>query len=349
MRILIYGDAGPATGGWCYAETLREIGHEVSQFPDPDSSGLYRSLPSRFYRKMFKRMPELHRRQHISFLNSEVKRFQPSIIIVQKGLHLSYDDVMSLRQGGRWICNVNHDDFFSANQNNWSQTQRHAIPAYNYIFTTRSINVEEVFPFNPNVEFFPFAYYPRIHRLLEIPPGERNKWDADVVFVGTYEKPRAALLEQLALNRSLRLVVHGAQWSKLSRSSPLRKYVCSSDLRFDELCKAVRGARISLGFLRKENRDDYTQRTFEIPACGGLLLAERTNRHLSYFKEGLEAEFFNPDSTDELCEKIFLLLNDPERRERIRLAGYEAVLRGQHTYKDRLQRLLQVYNQTKMT
>jgi hypothetical protein len=324
------------------------MGHEVLQFPDPDSSGLNRSLPNRVYRKIFNSMPELDRRRHSSFLNNEVKRFQPSIIIVQKGLHLSYDDVMSLRQGGCWICNVNHDDFFSANQNNWSQIQRHAIPAYNYIFTTRSVNVTEVFPFNPNVEFFPFAYYPRIHRLLEIPPDEKEKWDADVVFVGTYEKPRATLLERLALNPSIRLAVHGAQWSKLSRSSPLRKYVYSCDLRFDDLCKAMRGARISLGFLRKENRDDYTQRTFEIPACGGLLLAERTNRHLSYFKEGLEAEFFNSESSNELCEKVFLLLNNLQRSDKIRLAGQEAVLRGRHTYNDRLQRVLQVYEQTKI-
>jgi spore maturation protein CgeB len=110
-----------------------------------------------------------------------------------------------------------------------------------------------------------------------------------------------------------------------------------------DFAKAIGGAKISLGFLRKENRDDYTQRSFEIPACGGCLLAERTARHSAMYREGVEAEFFDADSLEELVAKTKRLLTDDEYRERLRDSGLEAVRRKPDTYADRVQWLLDEY------
>ena len=347
MNIIVYGDLSEASGGWCYSETLKEMGHNVLSVGDPDCSGIPATLIRRIFRRVFRKIPEYQRLNNIQKLIVASLNFSPQIIIVLKGLHLSPVDVSMLKSIGAWVCNINHDDFFSQNSNNWSKYQRAAIPEYDYIFTTRKMNVQEVYPLNPNVEFFSFSYYPKIHKAVDITPNEFEKWSCDVVFVGTFERHRAFFLEYLIKNLpNIKLAIHGGQWNKLSRSSPLRPYIKSSNLKFDDLCKALGSAKLCLGFLRKLNRDDYTQRTFEIPACGGVLLAERTQHHMEIYSEGLEAEFFDQNSPNELCNKVSSLLLNPERLSALKRGGYSALINGKFTYRDRMTRLLEVYSQS---
>jgi spore maturation protein CgeB len=345
--VLLYGQADvPGSGAWCYYETLRDTGHEVEFFSDRTAiRTTEKSLGRRLYRKLFRGEWEPDRRRHLRLLLAAAQRFQPDIVIILKGLQLGPREVDALRRSA-WTVNINHDDFFSRNRNNWTPRQRASIGSYDYVFVTREVNVAEVRPINSNVEFFQFAYYPRIHR-----PVLRNatlRDDVpDVLFIGTWEKSRAKLLEELVSAVPARYSVWGTQWEKLSPTSSLRSFVRQRQLVGDDMAAAISQARISLGFLRKANRDEYTQRSFEIPACGGLLLAERTPSHQRLFREGIEAEFFDPDDPTELITKVRQLLVDDVRRERIRAAGTLAVTRGHHTYADRLQRLMELYETRK--
>jgi spore maturation protein CgeB len=342
MRILLYGEANRVgSGAWCYAETLREMGHEVCVFTDASYLGKYaKGVLWRAYRHFARKLLNKDREAIVKDLLGLATLNKPDIAIILKGLLLSAQDVAALQDLNCWTVNINHDDFFSSNPNNWSAIQRDALSQYDYIFPTREVNVAEVRPYNKNVEFFPFAYYPKIHRPVPIPAEEKERWNVDVVFVGTWESRRCELLEHLVSCVPGDYAIYGSQWEKIGSESPLRPFIKMTELGPDEMAKAVGGARISLGFLRKENRDDYTQRTFEIPACGGVLLAERTERHRQWFEEGIDAEFFDQTRPEELCDKAALLLRDDERRERIRLKGMARVNSGAHTYRDRLQRLL---------
>ena len=92
------------------------------------------------------------------------------------------------------------------------------------------------------------------------------------------------------------------------------------------------------GLVRRANRDGHVMRTFEVPACAGFLLAERTAEHQEMFEEGREMAFF--DSPEELLEKTrYYLAHDAERR-RLAEAAHRKVTTGGHTYRDRLVEIL---------
>lgn len=323
------------------------MGHAVTVYDDLKGLELYRTnVLAKAYLRLRKRPVERHRVAHVKGLIELGNKVRPDVIIVIKGLYISFADVVALKRLGAWVVNLNHDDFFSLNDKNWSLIQRFALPAYDFVFTTREINVEEILPLNPRVEFFPFSYDPNIHRPLQIPNSEKDHWNNDVVFVGTWEEERCSLLERLVAEVPAKYAIWGAQWEKVQRNSPLLPFIRGKEVWLDDLPKAIGGAKVALAFLRKQNRDDYTQRTFEIPACNGVFLAERTQRHQEFYQESKEAEFFDPTRPEELIEKVRLLLGDDAHRESIRKAGRAALLSKRHTYRDRLDRLLQVYNES---
>ena len=68
------------------------------------------------------------------------------------------------------------------------------------------------------------------------------------------------------------------------------------------------------------------------------MLAERTEEHLALFREGEEAAFFG--SSEELVSKIRYYLAHADDRRRIAQAGYNRVVNGGHTYRDRLSELM---------
>jgi spore maturation protein CgeB len=102
----------------------------------------------------------------------------------------------------------------------------------------------------------------------------------------------------------------------------------------DDYARALTGSRIGLGFLRQVCADQHTTRTFEIPACGSLLVADRTPEHQGFFAEGQEAEFFG--STEELVDKVRFYSANEVARKRIAQAGMERCATSRYAYVHRM-------------
>jgi spore maturation protein CgeB len=81
-------------------------------------------------------------------------------------------------------------------------------------------------------------------------------------------------------------------------------------------------------------------RTFEVPACGAFMLAERTPEHQEYFREGEEVGYFS--SPAELVEKVRYYLTHDNERQCMAEAAYRKVTSGNHTYAHRLQQILEL-------
>jgi spore maturation protein CgeB len=187
------------------------------------------------------------------------------------------------------------------------------------------------------VIFVPFGYKPSVH-YPEKPatPEEFARFDSDVVFIGTCDTDRAPYLETLVETLpDLFLHLYGGYWDRHSLLSRYhRGFALGRDYRL-----ALGAAKIALNFVRHANRDRHTLRSFEIPACGAFMLAERTEEHLEWFEEGKEAAYF--DSPDELVEKVRYYLSRDDERQRIAEAGHRKVTLGGNTYKDRLIQILE--------
>src|SRR5207247_5410781 len=94
------------------------------------------------------------------------------------------------------------------------------------------------------------------------------------------------------------------------------------------------------GFLAEANRNGHTSRTFEIPASGGFLLAQRSDGQAEFFEEGREMECFG--SYEEMRDKVRWYLAHDDARERIREAGLERCRRSGYTYQERMRSVIRV-------
>ncbi len=141
---------------------------------------------------------------------------------------------------------------------------------------------------------------------------------SEIAFIGHCQRHYAARLATLA--RTLPVAIWGPNWMRHARRHAWARSCVRGDGLFGPgYAQALSGAKIALGLLSKRIPETTTTRTFEIPACGTMMLAERTAPHEALFAEGKEAEFFASD--EELVDKARFYLGNDAARERIAAAG----------------------------
>ena len=169
-------------------------------------------------------------------------------------------------------------------------------------------------------------------------PESRAELGSDVCFVGHCERHYARQL-RVAGTTTERLKIWGPQWRRYSRFHSWSKTCVVDDgiwgVRYP---LALASSTIALGLLSKRIPETATTRSFEIPATGVFLLAERTEEHQALFQEGVEADFFG--SEQELCEKIEFYLCHDQVRRKIAAAGRERCLKSGYHSRDQLRRVL---------
>jgi hypothetical protein len=247
------------------------------------------------------------------------------LVWIDKGPGLSPGVLRRIKR--RWpdvkLVMFSEDDLFLAHNRTPRVTRN--LPLYDVVFTTKGHNVanRELESLGARkVAFVYQAFDPYQHHPIVLSPAEMAEFSADVSFIGSYEDARARSLLHLAAN-GVAVRVWGNGWDQPGlRHDNLRIEARPLVNRVGRLdfSKGISGSRINLCFLRKRNRDQHTSRSFEIPAVGGFMLAERTDEHLRLYREDVEAAFFGDD--DELLEKVrFYLAHDAVRRD-VAAAGH---------------------------
>lgn len=255
------------------------------------------------------------------------------VIWIDKGITIYPDTLkeIKLRSPDTVIAGYTPDDM--NNRGNQSRHLLKGLPLYDIYFTTKSYGVADLKNLGcPRVEFIGNAYDSHTHRPIPVSDEIKSALGGAVGFIGQWEKERSESLCFLA-ESGIDVRIWGYTWERCKRKPKLLRLE-NKPLWGDNYARAICAFDINLCFLRKANRDLQTTRSIEIPACGGFMLAERTNEHLALFEEGKEAEFFS--SNDELLYKVRYYLLHPDKRAKIAAAGRERCIRSGYSNHERL-------------
>ena len=218
----------------------------------------------------------------------------------------------------------------------------HCVPHYDVMVTSKIWEVDQYRKHGARKTILlPQGYDPTIFKPWNVTTQEYGRLRSRICFVGHCEKYYHQLMRRLIKIYPNKDVAIWGQWQRHAIIFPsLRKAIRGNGIWGIDYAKALCCSEIGLGFLSKLIPETSTTRTFEIPACGTFLLAERTEEHLSFFKEGIEAEFFSSD--EELLDKADYYLKHSTQRSQIASAGRRRCVECGYSYHDRMRQLIKM-------
>lgn len=235
-------------------------------------------------------------------IGATIIKFEPDLVYVEAGLFLNASDIDKLRAKGpnnMTIAHSNPDDPFGKFTAGWGRFID-AIPAYDIHFIPKEENrLEYVKCGAKSVFVYDRSYDPETHHPLTLSGEDIATYGCKVGFIGTWGLDREKVLVEI-IRAGIPLAIWGSDWPKGNFWPEIKPAWRGRHQVGEDYTKAICGMEITLHFLRHENRDLQDSRTFEIPACGSFMLAERSTDHERLFKDGIEAIYF--DSTKDLLE-----------------------------------------------
>jgi glycosyltransferase involved in cell wall biosynthesis len=308
---------------------LEQLGNDVIRF----NTYSYERLGGRYLNWLMRKTPVPNPCHYVmnSNLVERSVALKPDVVWIDKGIHITPLSLRKIRASSRaFILSETADNMLIPGNNTKEFTS--SIPEYDLMVTDKNMKIVNYYAYGAKkVYSIHKGFYPSIHRPVGLTPKERQLYEADVVFCGTAEEDRANSLAYL-VNNGIRVKIWGSvrSWKSMSCFSTLRPYHSRRPVWWDEYAKAINGAKIALCFLRHISGDTQTQRTFELPACGTMTIAERTEDHMKLFEENKEMVFFSDD--EELLDKVRYYLSHDKQRQDIAEAGRLRCVNSNYTY-----------------
>jgi len=314
QRILYVGDL--LVGGTCLERlhVLQNYGFEIipMNMRILDVNRLQRSLEHRLLDGPVTR--KLNRD-----ILKKAQNIYPDIVWIDKGRNIFGATIEKLKALGILCIHYTADPAFTVH------TSRHfnkAVQFYDLCITNKRYEIAMYKKLGVREVLFNYqgANGTRYNNISPVTSDERQ----GSIFVGHCEKDYIETLTGVG-DIDPYLQIHGYGWTRGSRNIvELEGKIRSEGVWGDEYPKALASAKIGFGLLCKAYPDQFTTRTFEIPASGTMLLAERTQEHMDIFREDVEAVFFS--GKRELRDKLRKYLENDELRYKIASAGQKKVM-----------------------
>lgn len=274
----------------------------------------------------------------------KVRRIKPEVLLIWRGTLISPILLKFLRRiPDLKLVSYNNDDPFSPlydegkiNQRRLWRNFKKGIPYFDINLVYRPHNIDDYNKAGSRKTFlFPPYFIPgQIDSLLK----KQFEKIYDVTFIGHCSKDRLEMVNYL-LENGVNVKVYGTGWGNQSLSENYKHDRDISPLYGEEYFIAIIKSKMCLAFLSKLNRDVYTRRNFEIPACGTCMVSERTKELESLYIPNKEALFFS--NPKELLYKI--------KNERSLDIGMHGKLRAQREGFDVNKRVLELINNIRLS
>jgi spore maturation protein CgeB len=271
-------------------------------------------------------------------LLQHVERVKPDVTLVYAGKPIMPETVRVIAARCAAASYENDDPFGRWSRRAYYRFFGDSLAEYTCHHVFRAVNIAEYRQHGcERVRLLRSFYLPWVHQPAAAPvTGAR----IPVVFVGNGQ-PGSRIHNVTALVRAqvpIRIFGHDTYWRRYLPSDVWRAVGPVRPAGPDEYASVLHRADVCLAFFSDGNRDQYSLRSFEIPACGRFMLAERTPVMMSLYDEGTEAEFFS--SPTELVAKIRHALAHPERRAEIAAAGHGRCVTDGHDIVTRMRQWL---------
>jgi len=306
--------------------------HKLAEVDDIDTSYMSDTLVFRVVNRLFVRY-KLPIHCPVGGLNRNVRKVfsqkRYDIVWIDKGVFISAKTLKFIKKTSPETIIVGYSPDNMVERHNQSLHFIESLPYYDYFVTTKSYTVERMKEMGvPNVIFVNNAYESTFHHPYDITQQEKARLGGAIGFIGAWEQERCDSILYLAKNGVPVRIWGGGEWLKYKDKYPTLR-IEQEGLFSEDYNKALSAFDISLCFLRKMNKDLQTTRTMEIPACGSMLMAERTKEHQQLFEEDKEAVFFS--SNEELLEKCKYYLSHPQERTKIAEAGHRRCIESDYS------------------
>jgi spore maturation protein CgeB len=261
-------------------------------------------------------------------LLAAARNFRPDVIWIFKGAEVYPSELTDLRRRGITLVNYNADHpfrYFSRGSGN--RNVRRAIPQYHLHLTYSQHIARELRKYIPGtcVAVIPFGHEvsDEVFRRI-VGEDEINR----ACFVGNPDEHRRRSIMRL-VEEGIPVDVYGNQWHHHAWPSPLLRL--NGPVFGEDMLRILRRYRVLLNLFRPHNINSHNMRTFEVPAVGGIMLAEDSPEHQAFFKSGCETFYFSDPSEMILRTRQLLAMPKAEAMA-VRLAARRRSVESRYSY-----------------
>jgi len=336
MKILIYGE------GYFFAiapqlkRSLEQLNCDVDLFNW--TSYLYTERGINLKNRTLNRimMPIIATKINRDLISS-VRNNTYDFILVNNGWHLTDRTINTIKKYTKYVLNWSTDELFNDAFSSFIHTESYS--KYDCVFSQR----KHLFSVYRNkgikrLEYLPLFYYPE-HHLIVTSGNDRNIWGSDIAFMGTWSKNREKMIDFLDGHN---VKIWGGYWNKSNKEFKKKFTITNKIAWLEDMARVVNSTKIIIDALTKEQNDKINMKNYQVPACGGFLITNRTDVILELFEEDKEIVCY--DSYKELKEKCEYYLLHEEERSKIAINAHKKVVNGQNTILDVAKKILDVVN-----